>query len=652
MLNRIKMWWFALVATLILEMLIVVFSYYYLNPQIIIIITIVLLFDALLVGFLLLKIKYYFTTRVSEVTQFVANNNQEGLALTKSGLITFSEEYEVLWVSELFSEYQEDLITQKITILFPELQELFFADIDEVEIIYHDRTYKVSRSSEGRSVFWQDISEIENLKQKLQGNQYVLGFIHMDNYNELIQGIDDSTIANINSNIRQAVVNWAVNNKIVIRRIRDDRFILFLNEETYLNLERTHFTILEEVRDEAEKLNIPITLSMAFARGSNDLPVLEEMLRELSELAQTRGGDQVVVKVYQEEVKYFGGSSEAYEKRNRVKARVMTRALGELVETSSKVFVVGHDNMDFDCVGAMFGVASIAQNHHEEVFVIIEDINKDSQLEAALSKHKDSIADKYNLINEETALFEMDDDSLVICVDHHNYHMCSAKKLIEKSERVVVIDHHRRGEEFLKNTIMIYIEPSASSTCELLAEMIDYQSEKIELDVFVSTLMLAGVIVDTNHFRVRSGTRTFMAASLIKGFGADVNEADSFLKEDFSEFEVKTRFYQRMEKYSNDIVIACGDEETIYSRSMISKISDSLLRISQVEAAFTIAKVEKNGWAISARSDGIINVQRIMEEMGGGGHFSAAALQKEDTTVAELKASLIEVLSIEDKVKK
>lgn len=644
MLNRIKVWWFILVIAFIINMLLVVIGYYYFNRQIIIISTVILFIDVILVGFLLVKVRQAFVSRNSEVSQFIASDIQEGFNITKAGLMSYSEDYEITWISEVFAESETELLSQKLTIMFPETQELFFGDVDQVEINYKNRRYMVRRSSKGRSVLWLDITEVNELSKKLVDTQNVLGTIHLDNYSEFIQGIDDNTIAQINTNIRQEVVNWASENNMVIRRIRDDRFILFLDEAIYKKIEGEQFSILEKARLESDKLNVPITLSMAFSRGTDDLRELEKSLGELIELALTRGGDQVVVKEYQEDIKFFGGSSEAHEKRNRVKARVMTKSVGELTEAASKVYVVGHQMMDFDCVGAMFAMGSIAQAHNDNVYIVIKDVEMDKQLRDALNLHNSNIEDKYQMINEEQALFDLDDESIVVCVDHHSDYMCAAPKLVKECDKIVVIDHHRRGEYFLDNAILVYIEPSASSTCELLAEMIDYQSNKIEIDVFVSTLMLAGVIVDTNHFRVRSGTRTFAAASLIKGFGADVNEADNFLKEDFDEFETRYKFYQNLERINNDELVACGEEDVIYTRTMLSKIADSLLRVSKVSAAFAIGQTDKDNWAISARSDGTFNVQVILEKMGGGGHYSAAALQRSDTSMLELKEELLAIL--------
>ncbi len=643
MLDKLRIWKIALVIVLVVE-LVLLFACYFLIIDVLMYLSfVILVVNSLIVGFIIFNYQTDMTKRSTTTAQILGDKYQQAISFGGVGLMIYGNDYEVTWVSELLENFQEDFISKKITKIIPEIRDLFDEETDQVEFAYKRRRYIVSRKEGEQVLLWREVTDSYKTKLELDTNKTVIGLIHLDNYNETIQNEDEQVISLINTNLRQMIDRWAKANGILIRRIRSDRFVLVLNEKIYGKIEQNYFSILDDIRNEALKINVVITMSMAFARGTHNLAELDEMASNLLELALSRGGDQVAMRSYQGSIKYFGGSSEAVEKRSKVKARVMSRTIKDLISDSENVIVVGHKDIDFDCMGSMLAVSTMAREYCENVFTVSVGISYDSQLEMAMNRYGETIANRHNFISEGDGILLLGKNSLVICVDHHHLGLCSAPSLVEDAQKLVVIDHHRRGEHFFSKPILVYVEPSASSTCELVSELIEYQPQNIELEPLEATLMLTGIIVDTNHFRVRSGTRTFAAASFIKTKGADASETESFLKENYLDFESKNRIYGSSELFTNEIIIAAVDDG-FYNRTLVSQAADSILNINNIEASFVVAKVAENQVIISARSKGHLNVQTTLEKLGGGGHFSAAGLQREGTSVADLTEELKQAL--------
>ena len=642
--NKVGSWLIGLIIYAIVEILSIVACYLWLKDLFDIFLLIFLVGNGALAVVTLISYQRDRRQRVLAISQILGKEGQEVLQIGRLGLMTYDDDYIITWTSELFDEYQKSLISQKLLKAIPGLRVLFNGEADEVEVEYEGSIYKVIRKDNAQILFWQDITAIANLRNEYQENRVVLGMVHMDNYADIAQAENEQVIATMNANVRQPIVEWAKDNNIMIRRLRSDRFIIILNEKKYQELEEEYFPLLDSIREEAQKVNVDITLSMVFARGTNDIRVLNDMVNNLTELALSRGGDQVIMRSYQKEIKYFGGTSEATEKTSKVKARVLASSIRELIEKSPRVFIVGHLDIDFDCMGSMLAMSKMAQLYCREVYVLTEDVSIDNQLQEALLRFWDSIADKHNFISESDALLKAEEEDLVICIDHHHLGLCSTPELVNEVKKMIVIDHHRRGESFYVRPTLVYVEASASSSSELVIELLEYQMKTINLEAFEATLMLAGIIVDTNHFRVRSSSRTFEAAGLLKVKGADSSEAEAFLKDSFDDFENKNRIYSYAKIINDTTLVASVNDDRIYNRGIIAQAADDLLDVKNIETAYVIAKSGASSFNISARSRGIINVQVVMEKMDGGGHFSAAGLQRENTSVKKLEEELLQVL--------
>jgi c-di-AMP phosphodiesterase-like protein len=307
---------------------------------------------------------------------------------------------------------------------------------------------------------------------------------------------------------------------------------------------------------------------------------------------------------------------------------------------SSNVIICGHKTADFDCIGSAMCLARMAESLHRPALIIAKTGGIEEKLAAALKENADEIAKETTFVTEGEAMNHLSDNTLVIMTDHHNIKQSNGSKILENAKRVVIIDHHRRSTEMGVKPVLVYIEAGASSTCELLTEMIPYVSSTVEVSPLSATIMLTGMIVDTQTWRVRTGSRTYDAASALKEMGADSNKAYTWLKDSFEDFALKAQVAVNSERYPNGIVIAIV-KDRVLTRSMMSQVADSLLSIQDVQAAFVIANDADNESAISARSSGKLNVQVIMENMNGGGHMTAAAVQRPKCSLDDLKQELL-----------
>ena len=580
------------------------------------------------------------------ISRILGNDAKDAFLFGQVGLVSYDEAYMITWMSELFIERDIDFAGEKITAWLPEVAALLQGDDDVITVKYAEHIYRIVRKADAQVLFFQDITKEEELEVAYANEKVVLGLIHMDNYEETTQYEEERKIAMLDSLIRQPVVEWCKDRGMFLRRIKSDRYLVVLNEMVYQNIENERFSIMGFVRNQSQEHDLAITLSMAFARGTDDFSLLDEMVNNLLELAQSRGGDQVAIREYGHEVQFFGGHTEAQEKRSRVRVRIMAQTLRDLIEKSENVLIVGHKNADFDCMGAALGVSCIASSYQKTAYIINGSRGMEEKLRKAMEAYGEELMQRHHFIDEELALSFMNENTLVVMVDHHDMGQSGASAIIEKGKKVVVIDHHRRRADFTFNPVLVYIESSASSTSELITEFFPYQTNKVLVGYEEATIMFTGMVIDTNHFKNRTGSRTFEAAAELKKYGADPIEADELLKDTYAEFEEKTNILKYSIRKENGIIITPYKGKRILTRAMLSQIADMLLNVAGIEASFVIAKVSEQETAISARSNGEINVQRIMERMDGGGHFTAAALQRTASSVDELENELNDVLEI------
>lgn len=575
-------------------------------------------------------------TQDIDISRILGKDAKEAFDFGKVGIIVYDENYEVTWISDFLINRGIHLVGKKTTAFLPCIADLFQGEVDVVSGEFDEHIYEVSRKEEGHVLFVRDITRLAVITKKFEEDSVVVGIIHMDNYMDISSFEDESKVAAINMNLRQPIVEWANRYGMMIRRLRSDRFMVVLNEKIFTHLLEDKFDILNETRKKAQEMDVSITLSMAFARGSDDLYALDDMANDLLELAQSRGGDQVAVKRYGGDVKYYGGNQEAVSKRSRVRVRVMAQAIKEAILESNQVFISGHKEMDFDAMGANLALSRIVQAYGKKAYIVSKSGGIEAYLQNALNLYRDGLEERHNFITDEEACRLKRKNDLLIVVDYHNPAHCNAPGLLEKSDRIVVIDHHRRTENYIKKPLLVYIESGASSSCELITEFFPYLINDLDINEVEATIMYLGILVDTNRFKMRTGFRTFEAAAQLKKIGVDPIQAEDLLKENYLDFEGKANIFKYAQLYADQMIIACVDNNEVTSRTLMSMSADEMLSIKNIEAAFVVAKTADDEVGISARSKGNVNVQRIMELMNGGGHFSAAATQRKNVGVQEL----------------
>ena len=563
---------------------------------------------------------------------------EEALLELPIGIILINDKRGIEWANPYASNIFE--INSLIGMELDELSSQLYSIVDHEEenqetLSVNDKSYKVSYNAEEKLIYLFDVTKQLAIETLYNADRTVLGILLVDNYDELSQAMDDQTRSQLNSLVTSLVSKWGKENGIFVKRIASDRFLTVFNEASLRLLEKARFSILDDIREATEEQSTALTLSIGVGTGSTSLIELGELAQSSLDLVLGRGGDQVAIKQLDGKVKFYGGKTNPAEKRTRVRARVISHALRDLIQDSDKVFIMGHKFPDMDAIGASIGVRKMARMNNVDGYVVI---NYD-ELDASVTRLMHEIRQDEELYSQflepDDALSMLTEQSLVIVVDTHKPSMVIDERILDKTEKVVVIDHHRRGEEFINNTMLVYMEPYASSTAELVTELLEYQPKHEKLTMLESTALLAGIIVDTKSFTLRTGSRTFEAASFLRTNRADTVLVQRLLKEDINTYMERAKIIESVEWVEKGIVIAKGTEEIVYGSVLIAQTADILLTMQDVSASFVVALRADGKIGISARSLGEVNVQVIMEELGGGGHLTNAACQLDVDTIEE-----------------
>ncbi|KAB7707610.1 hypothetical protein F9802_07680 [Bacillus aerolatus] len=600
--------------------------------------------------FLLIKAEYNIHKEIERYVTTLSYRlrrvGEEALMEMPIGILLYNDDYYIEWANSFLSSYFEEDTLAGTSL--HELAEPLIAVIknEKEEVIeLHDRKFNVIVKPEERLLYFFDVTEQEETARRFLEEQTVLSIIYLDNYDDLTQGMDDQTRSSLNSMVTFILNNWALEHGIYLKRISSDRFFAVLNEKILRKLEETKFSILDEVRERTAKQAASLTLSIGVGHGELSLPELGNLAQSSLDLALGRGGDQAALKQLNGKVKFYGGKTNPMEKRTRVRARVISHALRELVAESDKVIVMGHKYPDMDALGASMGIRRVAEMNDREGYIVLDFSEMDTAVKRLMAETKKNPELYSRIIAPEEALDLATDNTLLVVVDTHKPSLVIDEKLLHKVEKVVVIDHHRRSEEFVKNPLLVYMEPYASSTAELITELLEYQPKVSKLSMLEATALLAGIIVDTKSFSLRTGSRTFDAASYLRAHGADTVLVQKFLKEDIETYIQRSQIIETVYFYKNGIAIAKGNDEEVYDSVLIAQAADTLLAMDGVQASFVIARRAPDTVGISARSLGEVNVQVVMEQLQGGGHLSNAATQLKETTVMEAEAMLQQVIT-------
>ena len=587
----------------------------------------------------------------------IRKGEQDAYLKMPIGMILYDTNENITWINPYL---QKKLQRQNVIgIPLKELNERLYYQVKkqiqnqkENDIFTHvDKKYQVIVHSDIRMIYLTDITEYASIEEKYHEEQIVFGQIFLDNFSEVSQSLNDRRKSNLNNFVTNQLSSWAIHHNIFMKRVDDDRFIAFLNRKSLETLEKEKFDIMDKIRETTAKQNYPLTVSMGFSypdKENSDVtyPEVASYAQANLDLALGRGGDQVVVRSQNEDARFYGGKSNPMEKRTRVRARMVSQALKDLMEEATEIIVMGHQFPDMDAIGGCLGIRRIAKMNQKKAWII----TNENQFSHDIHKLMDVIREQKDLrediITPEEALEKLTPNTLVILVDVSRPVIAASPEVLEQANKIVVIDHHRRSQDFPKNPVLVYIEPYASSTGELITELFEYQNNYAEsIQPIEATAMLGGIIVDTRNFTLRTGSRTFDAASYLKSVGADTILIQRLLKENVETYLLRSHLLNSLILLDNNIGIVQGEEDTPYPTVVAAQTADMMLSMENIDASFVVTKREDGRIGISGRSLGNKNVQRVMEKMGGGGHLSNAATQLSDTTIEEAVIQLKEVIS-------
>lgn len=570
-------------------------------------------------------------------------------------MVIINQDGEINWYNSKFikmleiEDEPENNILDAISSL--NLNEIISAGDDPLKILYRDKYYQVyvnkvkakdSKEREMLLLYWIDRTDLKEAKDSIEKEKMATILVYIDNLDEVKSSVEDGVKATIAGNVETEIINYFNAFEASVRKYDDDRFLIIANNENLQKMIQKKFDILDRVRDLKVQSIIPLTLSIA-ATLDGETPLKQyEIARSTMDIALGRGGDQAVLRKGHN-YEYFGGKSKAVEKTTKVKARVVGGALRSLIDDASNVVIMPHKNADMDAIGSAIGVVKLVRMRKKTAYIALNSVNMSIRNIMARLNEEESLKGVVKSEDELNSL--IDSKTLLIVVDHHKKSISEAPDLVDKINDRVVIDHHRRSGEFIESTELVFLEPYASSTAELVTELFTYMTDNVVLSKFEAEALLAGITVDTKNFTVQTGVRTFEAASMLRRFGADPEVVKKYFKEDYAVIKNRADIVRHSEIYMNDTVIGILEDKVDNSILIAAQAADEMLSINGMKASFVAVKISNNETHVSARSLGEISVQLIMEKLGGGGHLNQAATRIDlsvDLAVEELKRKIKE----------
>ena len=578
------------------------------------------------------------------------------------------EDGQLLWMNDQFERLFGDTAQKDkyLSRYIPELNRSIFPkeenDVVEMDVYYEDREYKVELrhvSVEGFSeteqllelpaereyfiaVYLQDVTELNRYIKENEEQRLVAGLIYIDNYDEVMNSVEE-----VRQSLLVALVDRKINQYIakadgIVKKTETDKYFIALKKQEFKRLEDDKFSLLEDVKTVNIGNQIPLTLSIGLGLSAGNYSQSYNYARVAIDLALARGGDQAVIKDCHG-ITYYGGKREMTAKNTRVKARVKAEALREYITVNDKIFVMGHTLTDVDSFGAAIGICRAANALGKKANVVINEVS--ASLRPLYNMYIDNPSYPDDLfLTSEQALNLADENSMVVVVDTNRPKMVECEELLYLAKTIVVLDHHRQSSDSIDKALLSYIEPYASSACEMVSEILQYIVDDIQIPNLEASSMYAGIMIDTNSFMNRTGVRTFEAAAFLRRSGADITLVRKMFRDDMEGYRAKAAIISNAEVYQKKFAIATGIDLQVESPTIIgAQAANELLDISEIKASFVLT--EYNGKIyVSARSIDEVNVQVIMEKLGGGGHMNASGAQFNHTDMDEAVACLKQVL--------
>ncbi len=494
-----------------------------------------------------------------------------------------------------------------------------------------------------RTLYLIDITERESKIRYYERKQLAVGYLVLDNMEEAIRDLSEQKRYLFMGRVNSTIIEYASEQNIFLKSYSEGRYLLLIEYAVLQKMIHHKFDILSRIKKISSQFDSNLTISIGLSYHQSNLIMQNDKALEALELTQSRGGDQVAVIMGEKDIRFYGGKSNIIEKRNRVRARVVAKELSELIEKADNVIMMGHKIPDVDSFGACVGMYNIAKKSEKDCFIVLDTKEIDNTLDKVLTHlHENESSLLQRIISPQIALDVVTSKTLLIVVDTQNPNLVIEPKLLTKAKHLVVIDHHRRGTQFIESPDIIYTEIYASSAVELISELIEYYPSKVQISDLDATLMLAGMIVDTNNFTYRTGSRTFEAASFLRKQGANTLAVQTMLRESYEEHMLRAELFEKVEITKENMAVVVADNIDNLTQVKLAQTADWLLMIENVKASFVIGKIDANMIGISSRSFGEINCQLIMEKLNGGGHFNNAATQLSDMTLQDAYHLLIE----------
>ncbi|MBN2539985.1 MAG: 50S ribosomal protein L9 [Bacilli bacterium] len=574
--------------------------------------------------------------------------NSEDIALNylPVGIILYDESSNIVYANSQAKEYFSNvLVGRSLQLISKDLADNVDKRIGKFLLDIYDKLYDIIHYPKNRTIYLFEVTEREEMRDKYLKYTDAIGVLKLDNFSDATESLDYQDKANIQGLLLGAIDNWCSRNDIYFNNIRPEKTVLFFNRYQLDKLMKEQFDIINTVSDISKNNEIQITLSIGIACFEEDAKSLGEAAEDALTLAESRGGDQAVVNLKNQPLKFYGGKTNTAEKRSRITAKVNSRALEDFIVNSKDVYIMPHIATDVDAFGSAIGILEMVLAKKKDAKIVLDFDNIDQTTQKVIDMlNQEYIKLLEYLIDPDDALEQISQDSLLVIVDHHSTVQSIEPKLTEKTKHIIVIDHHRRIDNVLSDVLMNYVEPYASSSVELVTELIDLFDEKVTLDSFEATVMLAGMIIDTNNFSYRTGIRTFEAAARLRRFGANPFKARLMLRESLDDIRTKTNLINQARIVSNHFAIATLPEDEVTDRVQLAITADELLKIDNIVAAFAIGNIADNTIGISARSVDKFNVSVVMEEFGGGGHLNNAAAQVKDSTIPIIGSKIEEII--------
>ncbi len=561
---------------------------------------------------------------------------------------------ELLWSNDRFRELtgvEESAFDNRVDDLLPSFSYRWLLEgksESPESVVLGERHYRVygavshpggaRRGTVLATTYWFDVTDEDRMRETSESNRPVVGIVMVDNYEELMKAGTEASRSALLARINEKINTWFEGTGGLFCRLDRNRYLFVITQEKYAALAQEKFSALDSVREVVTEDGVAATLSIGIGKDADDFGTLYQYASLSIEMALSRGGDQVVVR-NKLDFEFYGGKTQASEKRTKVKSRVMANALGELISDASQIFIMGHRHADMDAVGAAAGIMCIARKRGKRAQIVIDMENNAAQ--AVLARLGELPEYENAFISGNDAFIVARSGALLVVVDTNRPDFVESESLLDACNRVAVIDHHRRAASYIESAALNFHEPYASSASELVTELLQYLVEPGDIQRAEAEALLAGVVLDTKNFTRRTGGRTFEAAAYLRRAGADSADVQRLFQGDLAEMIERYNIIRHAEMFHEDIAIAAIDEEV--ERVTAAQATDELLTLQGVRASFVLFR-HGNGVNLSARSLGEINVQMIMEKLGGGGNSTTAGAQLAESNVEAVHERLINAI--------